>query len=105
MFDISDQDIQWVIEHHVVQLHPLILNRMPVKEKRKFIIICMVIHLIDPDKHYHEKELNDILKPIVDDYVMIRRYLIDYQMMKRTPDGKDYWLIVDPKEYLRFKLN
>lgn len=105
MFDISDHDIKWVLDHHVIQKNPLILNKMPVKEKRKYIVICMVLHFIDPRRHYHERELNEILKPIVDDYVMIRRYMIDYQMMDRTPDGKDYWMIIDPNDYLRFKIN
>lgn len=104
MFDISEQDLQVFVSTHVESLDPLILNQMPVKEKRKYMVLCMVIHLFEKDRIYHEKDVNLILKPIVGDYVMIRRYLIDYQFMGRKDDGSSYWLIKDPKDFLRFNL-
>ena len=41
---------------------------------------------------YSECEVNEILKPIYDDYMTIRRYLIMYGFMERTRDGRQYWL-------------
>ena len=39
-----------------------------------------------------EQEVNEILRPIYEDYMTIRRYLIMYGFMERTKDGRQYWL-------------
>jgi hypothetical protein len=41
---------------------------------------------------YTEKEVNQILKAVNDDYVTVRRYLIEYGYLDRKPDGSQYWL-------------
>jgi hypothetical protein len=41
---------------------------------------------------YAEKEINEILKAIYEDYVMLRRYLIEYGFIDRKSDGSEYWL-------------
>ncbi|WP_434060193.1 DUF2087 domain-containing protein [Peribacillus simplex] len=46
-------------------------------------------------KYYTEKEVNEVLKDIFDDFVMIRRYLIDYKLLNRNKEGTRYW-VVDP---------
>jgi len=102
MFDIKDEDIQYVIDHYVLTKSPLTFKSIPVKEKRKFIMISMIVHAFKPGVNYTEKEVNAVLKPMVEDYVMIRRYLIDYQFLNRTPDGKSYWLTTDLKNHQRF---
>jgi len=104
MFDITNEDIQLVIEKHVLTRNPLSFKSIPVKEKRKFIMISMIIHAFQPNQNYTEKEVNDILKPMVDDYVLIRRYLIDYKLMSRTNDGRSYWLSTELKDHQRFMI-
>ena len=42
------------------------------------------------DVHYSETEVNDILKPIYEDHVMLRRFLIDLQLLTRDDYGKVY---------------
>ena len=39
-----------------------------------------------------EKEVNEILKTVYTDYVMLRRYLIELGYMDRNKDGSTYWL-------------
>ncbi|HAX03129.1 MAG: hypothetical protein A2Y45_06820 [Tenericutes bacterium GWC2_34_14] len=101
-FDISDDDFNAFLETYVLSRTPLKFKEVPAKEKRKYMMLCMIIHHIDPTKIYHEFELNDILKPMVDDYVMIRRYLVDYGFLNREIDGSKYWVDCDLTEYSKF---
>lgn len=104
MYEITEDEFKSFVDVYVEKYHPLKFREIPAKEKRKYIILCMVIHSFDVDTFYHEKEVNQILKPMVDDYVMIRRYLVDYGFMKRTDDGKSYWLNKDPQDFKKFIL-
>jgi hypothetical protein len=104
VFDITLEDIQLVIEKHVLTKRPLSFKSIPVKEKRKYIMICMIVHAFEKEKIYSEKDVNAIIKPMIDDYVLIRRYLIDYKLLSRTPDGKSYWLTADLDMYRAFDI-
>lgn len=44
---------------------------------------------------YTEKEVNDIIKTwiLFEDYVILRRELVDYHYLGRTNDGRSYWRI------------
>lgn len=69
------------------------LSDFPIrKEKRKVVILRHLSKRFDPQKKYTEKEVNEILKAAYDDYVTLRRYLIDYGFMDRLRDGSQYWL-------------
>ena len=68
------------------------LVTLPSKEKRKVIIFIEVIKLFKKDRLYSEKEVNDVLKNVYDDFAIIRRYLIDYKLLERSVDGKAYWV-------------
>lgn len=68
------------------------LSDFPVREKRKIIVLKHLSRRFDPQKKYTEKEVNEILKEAYDDYVTLRRYLIEYGFMDRLKDGSMYWL-------------
>lgn len=68
------------------------LKEFPKKEKRKIVILRHLIQLFDVQKYYTEKEVNAILQARLDDYVTLRRYLIEYGFMEREPDGSRYWV-------------
>ncbi len=102
MFEITNEDIQALVESIVVSKDPLIFKMIPAKEKKKYIMLCMVIHYFENDRKYSEKEVNDILKPMFEDFVMMRRYLVDYKFLDRTTDGKAYWLVANQSDYDRF---
>jgi hypothetical protein len=68
------------------------LSSFPVKEKKKVAILNHLIKKFDTGRRYSEKEVNEILKKVYDDYVSLRRYLIEYEFLDREKDGSYYWV-------------
>jgi len=68
------------------------LKTFDLKDKNKRIVIKEIAKHFEPDRIYTQNEVNAILETIYDDYLIIRRNLIDYGVMKRKPDGSQYWL-------------
>lgn len=44
-----------------------------------------------------EGEINERLRPLMNEHVLLRRYLVDYGVVERNPDGTNYSL-ADPRE-------
>ena len=89
---ITQQEKQHILETFFSSLNPLVLKTFSPKEKKKEVILGKIAEQFERGKRYNEKEVNQILKPIFEDYVTIRRYLIMYGFMERTKDGSKYWL-------------
>ncbi len=70
-----------------------ILKRFPKKEKDKLIVLMKIAGDFASNRIYSEKEVNEILKRYYEDYVLLRRYLIEYGFIIRKPDGSSYWSI------------
>lgn len=68
------------------------LKKFPTKEKQRLVVLREITSKLKDDYVYDEKELNERLKEFFEDYVLIRRYLIDYGFMDRKSDGSGYWL-------------
>lgn len=68
------------------------LSNFPKKQKQKLVVLRNIISRFDINKKYTEKEVNEVLKNIYDDYVTLRRYLIEYGFMDRTNDCSSYWV-------------
>lgn len=68
-------------------------TQIPKKEKKRIILIQKLAENFVPEKQYTEKEINTIISEMFDDYVTIRRYLIEYGILGRTVDGTTYWKI------------
>ena len=62
------------------------------QEKHKLVVLREIAGRFEPGRIYREKEINEILKAAYDDYVTLRRYLIDYGFLDRKPDGSEYWV-------------
>lgn len=60
--------------------------RMPVQNKKRWIVYQEVISLFEPNREYSEKELNEIICTIHDDYCLIRRELVEEGVLSRK-DG------------------
>lgn len=99
MFDISENDITKVKESLLISRNPLKIKVFPSKEKRKYILLGMICMLFEAKRQYTESEVNDILKDVYDDFVSVRRYLIEYKFLDRTLNGSAYWLIADQTEF------
>ena len=68
------------------------LVSFPKKQKRKLVLLQHIAARFEKGRQYTEKEVNEILEHVYDDYVSIRRYLIEYGFLDRTRDGATYWL-------------
>ncbi|MDP5273382.1 DUF2087 domain-containing protein [Chengkuizengella axinellae] len=68
------------------------LTTFSMKEKHKLIVLREIVKKLEGRRIYTEKELNQILKTVYDDYVILRRYLIEYGFLDRKGDGSAYWL-------------
>lgn len=66
-------------------------NQIPKKEKERIILIQKLAENFTSEKQYNEKEINEIISRMFEDYVTIRRYLIEYGILGRTVDGRTYW--------------
>lgn len=89
---VTDEETEKIIQNFFASVDPLVLKSFPPKEKKKLVILKCIANQFDPQKKYSEKQVNAILQPIYDDFATIRRYLIEYGFMKRTPDCSEYWL-------------
>ncbi|WP_203247132.1 DUF2087 domain-containing protein [Sporosarcina beigongshangi] len=91
-FLITDEEREKVLGNYFKQGTNGPLDVFPSKEKRKYIIAQEIIKRFDVGKVYLEKEVNELLITIHDDFATIRRFLIDYRFMNRSDDGREYWI-------------
>ena len=89
-YSITKDDAQKIIDRYFDGTGKLI--DFPAKEKRKIIILSKISQNFKEGMDYTEKEVNRILKRIYEDYVLIRRYLIEYGYMDRSKDCSKYWI-------------
>ncbi len=68
------------------------LKTFSMKEKSKLVILKHIMKRFDEKKIYNEKEVNEILKEVYEDFATIRRYLIEYGFMDRKANGSRYWV-------------
>ncbi|MBR0451893.1 MAG: metalloregulator ArsR/SmtB family transcription factor [Oscillospiraceae bacterium] len=64
------------------------LRSIPVQRKKKQICYEVIAEHFVPGKVYSEKELDDIIAPIHEDYCTIRRDMISEGILRR--DGNEY---------------
>lgn len=70
--------------------HAAELRRWPKKQKEKLVVLDRIALGFEPEREYTEKEVNAVLSGITEDYVTVRRYLIDYGFFERRPGGTGY---------------
>ena len=91
-YAITQEEYDQVLETHFKQGLDGPLHVFPKKEKKKIAILKHLAQKFAANHTYSEKEVNAILQLVYDDYVTLRRYLIDYGFMGRTIDGSEYWI-------------
>ncbi|TRZ36741.1 DUF2087 domain-containing protein [Niallia circulans] len=91
-YNITEEEQEKTVRKYFEDQLEARLKKFPLKEKQRLIILREIIKHIDNDKTYSEKALNDILKPIYEDYVLIRRLMIEYGFIDRKDDGSEYWV-------------
>ena len=59
--------------------------------ERRELLAWLVSEAIEPAEQLTEKQVNERLLSYTDDVVMLRRYMIDFGLLERTPSGSSYW--------------
>jgi AcrR family transcriptional regulator len=65
------------------------LNSLPAKQSRKLAVYDLIVQRFIPGVRYSELEVNRELMAVYDDYVTLRRGLIDFGLMDRA--NGQYW--------------
>jgi hypothetical protein len=91
-YNITQEEQEKIISKYFPEGTNKRLTKFPPKEKQRLVILREITKQLKPGHMYTEQELNQMLKAIYEDHVMIRRYLIEYGFLDRKPDGSQYWL-------------
>jgi hypothetical protein len=91
-FNITEEESQKVINAYFKEGPDGPLSEFPTKEKKKIIVLNHLLSRFNSEKQYTEKEVNEILKPVFLDHMLLRRSLVDYGFMDRLRDGSLYWV-------------
>ncbi|HNY11168.1 MAG TPA: DUF2087 domain-containing protein [Candidatus Wallbacteria bacterium] len=91
-YNITVEENEKVLDAYFPEGREGVLKQLPVKEKKKLIILRHIVKRFERGVRYSEKQVNEILKSVFDKHVIIRRLLIDYGFMSRLKDGSEYWL-------------
>ena len=67
------------------------LAQIPVKEDRRLEILEHLVKSFEPEEKLSEAEVNSRVMSWHQDYVMLRRMLVDYKFLSRSIDGRTYW--------------
>jgi biotin operon repressor len=69
------------------------ITRLPTKQKKTIVILRWLATLFKPETLYSEAEVNLILKAVyAEDFVSLRRDLVDFGYLRRERGGGKYWL-------------
>ena len=88
---ITEEENRKILSNVFESLEPLRLKVFSSKEKKKIAILRRIAAEFEAGREYTEKEVNAILMAIYPDFATIRRYLVEYGYMDRTPDCRAYW--------------
>ena len=91
-YNITEGEQEKILKKYFPEGADKPLAKFPPREKQRLIVLREIVGGLKAEHKYGEKELNDTLKAIYEDYALIRRYLIDYGFLDRKPDGSEYWL-------------
>lgn len=91
-YAITQAEKSKVLERYFAPNNEMLIEEFPAKEKKKIIIMQHISKEFECNTIYTEREVNEILKKFYQDYVTIRRYLVQYGFLDRSKDGKEYWI-------------
>lgn len=72
------------------------IKQVPSPSRTKIPVLSYLAAKFEAERTYSEKEVNSIINEwhTFGDYFLLRRLLIDYKFMERTPNGERYWLTI-----------
>lgn len=89
-YNITDKERETTIKNYMDENGAI--KTFPSKAKKKIIILGEVVKNFSKGRKYSEKEINRVLKRIYEDFVSIRRALIEYGFVERSKDCSEYWV-------------
>ncbi|MEA4824026.1 MAG: DUF2087 domain-containing protein [Clostridiaceae bacterium] len=92
-FVITEAEEKKILASVFESMEPLRLKVFSAKEKKKVVTLRRIAEEFERGRHYTEPDVNEILEAIYEDYVTLRRYLVEYGYMGRTRDCSDYWRV------------
>jgi predicted transcriptional regulator len=85
-----DDKAQKVLREHTVKGR---LIKIPAKQKKLVVVLRWLATKFEPERMYTEPEINELLKAVDDeDFVLLRRELVDFGFLRRERGGGKYWL-------------
>lgn len=87
-YNITDKDREKTVKAYIDENGAI--KQFPSKEKKKIIILGEIMKNFDKNYEYSEKEVNRILQRMYDDYVTLRRALVEYGFLDRADDCSVY---------------
>ena len=66
------------------------LTHIPRKRAKLIVVLEWLVTFFEQDRIYTEREINDILKQRYEDYVSLRRDLVDMKYLRRDRSGSKY---------------
>lgn len=87
-YNITEDEREKVIKAYMNENGALI--QFPAKEKKKIIILREIMKNFKHNQEYQEREVNRTLERIYNDYVTLRRALIEYGFFDRSDDCSVY---------------
>lgn len=66
---------------------------VPVKRDRKQQLLEFLVKSFEFERRYRESEVNEILADFYDDYIYLRRELVEFGFLDRDPATGSYWRI------------
>jgi hypothetical protein len=71
------------------------IERYPANvAERRELLARIAGEVIAPGEQLTERQVNERLLSYTDDVVLLRRYLVDFGLLERTPSGSSYSLVV-----------
>jgi len=74
--------------------------QLPIPNRTRRPVVAYLADKFAPERIYSEKQVNAIINDwhTFGDYFILRRLLIDYGFLARTPNGAEYWVIREVNE-------
>ncbi len=72
------------------------LRSIPAQRKKRVVVLRELLKRFEPERHYAEREVNDILGRAHEDVATLRRELVMYGFMDR--ERGEYWLAASEPE-------
>lgn len=67
------------------------LKHVPTKYTKLLVILRYLATLFEPGRKYSETDVNQILRPVNEDYARLRRELVEQGFLQREGGGGLYW--------------